>query len=120
MAESRISRQVVKFILTCKNEELQYLTETEVAKRIGINRQYLSRRFKNDRDISISDFILREKIYRAYFILRENSRVDIDELSRTLGFLKVDDFDMEFEKYFAINPEKLRALSVDKFLSNRN
>ena len=34
----------------------------------------------------------------------------IEELSRELGFLKVEDFDVEFEKYYAIKPVKFRKI----------
>ncbi len=112
MKETRISEKAVELILTCKTEELQHLTETGIASIIGVDNQSLSQDFKIDQYISISDFILREKIYRAYFLLRKNSGISIDELSRKLGFSTVEDFNTEFEKHFAINPQKFRDIKI--------
>ena len=60
--------------------------------------------------MAISEYILREKIYRAYFILRRDTAISIEELSRELGFTQIEDFDFEFERYFAISPENYRNL----------
>ena len=110
MKEGEISEKAVEIILTCRVEDLQNLTNTEIAKLIGVNRQLLNRSFKSDQGITLPDFILREKIQRAYFFLIENPGISIAGLSGKLGFPNVEDFYNEFEKYFAINPGKFRAI----------
>ncbi len=81
---------------------------------IGANRSYLSRSFKLDQNISLSDFISREKIYRAIFILDKNHEMSIQELAEELGFLRVEDFAREFENQFAIEPEKYKQIKKTK------
>lgn len=110
MKINEISEQAIVFILTRNNEELKNLTDVEIAKNIGVNSSFLSNRFKKDQKISLSDFILREKLYRAYFILRKDDEKPIDELSRELGFSNVEDFDSEFEKFFAISPKVYKEI----------
>jgi transcriptional regulator GlxA family with amidase domain len=48
---------------------------------------------------------MREKLYRAYSILRKGSKKKLDVLSRELGFIKFEDFNSEFERYFAVAPK---------------
>lgn len=106
MRKRKIPERAVDFILSCENEELRNLKVNEVASRIKANRSYLSWSFKDKQNISISNFILREKIYRAMFILDKHHDTSIDELSMMLGFLKVEDFVNEFEKHLAIEPKR--------------
>ncbi len=111
MKKRKVTDRAVEFILTRRPKELKNLKVLDIAEMIGINRAYLSRRFKYDQRISLSNFILREKIYRAIFILKEDGEKSIEELSRELGFMNVEDFDNEFEKHLAISPGKFRDLS---------
>jgi len=108
-----ISEQAVEFILSQKTEELKNLTEEKISRIIGIELSHLSRRFSKDQKITIPGFILREKLYRAYFILNKGPEKTVDSLSRELGFLQVEDFSNEFEKFFAITPDRYRDLKRD-------
>lgn len=119
MRKKKNSERVVEFILTRKIEDLKDLTVGKVAKSIGVNRFYLSLKFIIDQKITLPKFILREKMHEAYFILEENKKRSVDELSEELGFSKVEDFNIEFEKYFAIAPKKYRDLR-EKFRVFRN
>lgn len=110
MKEREISEIAVEFILSQNTGELKNLTEDIVAKSIGVNSSCLSRKFERIQKMTIPDFILREKLYRAYFILKEGSDKTIDLLSTELGFLKIEDFNIEFEKYFAITPKSYMDL----------
>ena len=106
----KISDKAVEYILTLKLEQLRDLKVGKIAEDIDTNRSYLSRRFKIDQKISLSDFILREKIHRAIFILEKNQKKSIPELSMELGFLKVEDFAVEFERCMAIKPERYKYI----------
>jgi AraC-like DNA-binding protein len=110
MKKKTISERAVEYILTRNLADLKGLTAEKIAESICVNRFYLSLIFMIDRKITITGFIKREKLHEAYFILEEDSKKSIDELSKELGFLKVEDFDVEFEKYFAVNPGKLKAI----------
>lgn len=110
MGKKSISNQAVNFILTLENKDLRDLNAEEVAKRIGVKTTNLSRNFKIDQKISLTDFIIREKIYRAIFLLEKNHDLSIEELSNELGFRDVNDFEMTFRSIIAIEPEKYRGL----------
>lgn len=110
MKKKKLSERAVDFILSLETEELKNLTELKVAKRIGANRSYLSHSFKSNQNISLSEFVKREKIHRALFVLENDYEKSIDELSNELGFLRVRDFIMEFKNLVAIEPDKYREL----------
>ncbi|MCI0470719.1 MAG: helix-turn-helix domain-containing protein [Candidatus Aminicenantes bacterium] len=110
MKKRKVSDKAVDYILSRNLERLRYLKASNIAEYIGANRSYLSRRFKMEQNISLKDFILREKIHRAIFILEMNPGKSIQELSTELGFLKVEDFDEEFRNYMTVEPERYRYL----------
>jgi AraC-like DNA-binding protein len=110
MKKRKVSDKAVDYILSRNLEKLRYLRAGNIAERIGVNRSYLSRRFKIEQNISLKDFIIREKIHRAIFILEINPGKSIPELSTELGFLKVENFTQEFRNYMAIDPERYRYL----------
>ena len=120
MEKKNISSQAVDYILTRKNEELRNLDAENVAKGIGSNRSYLTQNFNVDQKISLTDFILREKIYRAVFILEKNHNISIKELSNNLGFREVKDFVREFRSIIAIEPDKYRNLRKAATNKQRN
>ena len=69
MKDTNVSKQVVEYILTRKVEDLRNLTGEEIAQNMEIGKSALYRSFAADHKIALPDFILREKIYRAYCIL---------------------------------------------------
>jgi AraC-like DNA-binding protein len=60
--------------------------------------------------MTIANAIVREKIHRAYFILRKDFLKSIDELSNDLGFINVEDFNDKFENFFAIKPKAYQEI----------
>jgi AraC-like DNA-binding protein len=108
MKKRKISDLAAEFIIKQSTEELRQLSEAKIGQFLGVSKNYLSRKFKKDQKISCSGFILREKLHRAFFILNKNREKPIDKLAKELGFPTIDDFNIEFEKYHAITPERYK------------
>ena len=108
--DSTLSERVVELILTRNIESLGRLTEEKIAETLEISPTYLLKIFETDQRISLSRFILREKIRRAFFILEKDHTISIEELSRKLGFRQTNDFSREFKKFIAIEPTKFKNL----------
>jgi len=106
----KISDLAVEFILKQSEEELQKLSAAKIARFLGVSKAYLSQEFKKDQKISCPDFIVREKLHRAFFVLNMNREKSIDKLAKELGFPTTDDFTIEFEKYHAITPERYKVI----------
>ncbi len=114
MKREKVSERAVGIILTCRDEELSTLRGKDIAEVMGIHPVYLSQRFKIDQKISLSQFINREKIYRAIFILDRDHEISVETLARRLGFPGVENFVNKFESILPIKPEKYQELAKMK------
>ena len=105
-----ISHRVVEFILTRKPEELSMLTGQKIAAALGLDLLIMTRAFESDQHISLDRFIVREKMYRAFFLIEKNHGITIEELAKKMGFLHTCEFAKEFETHFLIDPGKYKEL----------
>jgi AraC-like DNA-binding protein len=105
-----ISRRVVEFILTRKLEELSVLTGEKIAAALGLDLLTMTCAFESDQHISLDRFIIREKMYRAFFLIEKNHGITIEELAKKMGFLHTCEFAKEFETNFLIDPGKYKEL----------
>lgn len=110
MKDSDISTRVAEFILTRNHEELAALDERKLAEVFGINRSLLSRSFKRRQKMAVDRFILRERLYRAFFWIEKARGISGRELSRQLRFDRFEDFGREFKKLFLLTPDRFIAL----------
>jgi AraC-like DNA-binding protein len=99
-----VSDRVVEFILTRKLNELGQLTETTLADAMGVSLPYLVRKFKKAQKIDLNDFIIREKIHTAMFLLETQQGFSVEELAEKLGFSKLHQFVDAFKNYIAADP----------------
>jgi AraC-like DNA-binding protein len=110
MRGGKVSELAVEYILTRNFVDLKELTVEKIAKAIGVNRFHLSLKFMIDQRITVPNFIMRVKLHEAFFIIEKDKKKSIEELSKELGFLKVEDFDVEFEKYYGVKAVRLRKI----------
>ena len=108
--KSNIAEQAVAYILTMEDGQIKNLKPEDVAAAINKNFMLLSWIFKIFYRISPGRYILREKLYRAFFLIEAGSDISIPELSERLGFTGVTDFENEFENYYCITPGRYREL----------
>ncbi len=101
-----LGERVVACILGRKTEELPGLTGAGIAGYFGVDEPYLATTFEREQHISLAQYILREKIYRALFIIEKNHKITDSELAARLGFTEYAVFDREFRKFFLIEPAK--------------
>lgn len=106
--------RAVKYILSANLEKIKTLTAEDVAAEVDKNLMFLSFIFRIVQKISIANFILREKLYRAYEILENDQEISILKLSDKLGFPEAELFEEEFEKYYAIKPILFQELKGRK------
>lgn len=110
----KVSERAIELILSCPDKDIKSLNVVKIAQSIDANRSYLSRCFKKAHGMSVTDFLRREKIHRAVFILDKDHDKTIERLASELGFYRVDDFIAEFEKRLAIHPERYRYLRKNR------
>jgi len=108
---SRVSDNVVEYILTREVDDLENLTVNSIARTFKINRCYLSQRFKFDKQFSLHQYILMVKILRSLVLLEGNEDITVEKLSRTMGFSSGDYFTRVFKKIIGTTPGKYKICS---------
>ncbi len=114
MQTEEIIEQAVEYILTQDIDEIKKCTSAVVARQIGMDDQHLSQLFEGNFGLTLDDFIVREKIYRAYFLIRKEFDVSMEQLSQELGFVIVGEFERAFETCFSITPLQYRDVMARK------
>jgi two-component system response regulator YesN len=110
----KVADLAVEFILKQSIENLRELTVQKIAEALAISSDYLSQQFKEDQNISCPEFILREKLHRAFFILTKERDISIAQLAKELGFSNAEYFSSEFETYHAVTPERFIEINSSR------
>lgn len=110
MNSPNLSSQAIEYILTREVEQLGKLTVLEIADFIGVSTHQLTRQFQSSPPMTLDEFIIREKIHSAVFILDKNKNEYIEILADRLGFQDVETFVRAFENYMHIHPQRYREL----------
>jgi len=79
----------------------------DVANAISLHPGYLSSKFKKETGLTITDYILHEKINEAKSLL-ENSDYDISEIAEILGFGNISYFAKRFKKECGCRPSEFK------------
>lgn len=108
MKKTSISDRVIEYILNCSLEELQNVTVYRLAQVFGVNRCYLARKFKSDKDFTLCEYLVREKLFRAVTILKEDDEITIKEITELIGFSNANYFIRIFKEHFGTSPGRYR------------
>ncbi|MDO4647552.1 MAG: helix-turn-helix transcriptional regulator, partial [Eubacteriales bacterium] len=102
---------VSKHISVCKEFIYAHIKERitvqELAEELGVSNSYLSRLFKKETGISVSDFIRNQKIEMAKNLLRF-SDYSIIEIANRLSFSSQSHFIQQFREITGTTPKKYR------------
>ncbi|MGE5342173.1 MAG: helix-turn-helix transcriptional regulator [Candidatus Omnitrophota bacterium] len=108
MKEKTISDRVVEYVLTVPDHEFAELTAAVLAHSFCMDRTKLSRHFKRGVHMTLEDFLIREKMTRAAFLLKAQERITVEEVSKKIGYSTADYFIRKFKSYYGIAPGKYR------------
>lgn len=96
--------QCVDYIYTHIKDRI---TIQDLARHTGLSSSYLSRVFKQNLGISVSDYIRDQKIEKATHLLRYSDQ-SIVEISNYLSFSSQSHFIQVFENFTGLTPKKYR------------
>ena len=88
------------------------ITVEAIAKEFFLSRSYLSKLFKAESNMSLSDFILTKKTDEAKYLLRYTNK-SLTDISLSLGFSSPGHFSRVFKKYASITPHKYRKKYIN-------
>ncbi len=91
------------------------ITVTWIADKIGISKDYLSRRFSSETGKRVIDFINEAKIKTAQNMLA-HSDYSILDISTSLGYSSQSALSTAFKKYCGMTPKKYRDLNNVKLM----
>ncbi|MGG3468439.1 AraC family transcriptional regulator [Neobacillus pocheonensis] len=81
-----------------------------VAEKIGYNRSYLAKKFKDEMNISVIDYIQKKRVEEAVFLLEQN-QLSITEISYLVGFNSYN--------YFCKVFKEIKGISATKYKNNK-
>ncbi len=102
-----LSKPVMQCIDYIYSHIKERITRATLAEYTGLSENYLSRVFKQNLGISISDYIREKKIEQATHLLRYSDKPIID-IANYLSFSSQSHFIQIFENYTGLTPKKYR------------
>jgi AraC-like DNA-binding protein len=103
----RFGKNVSQLTLNVCHYVLRHLSETitveDIAEKLYISRPYLSKKFKQDTGISLTQFILKEKIEEAKTLIKQSDK-SISMIASYLGFSSQSHFSRVFKQYTGYTP----------------
>lgn len=82
------------------------LTVDSIAEALHFSDSYISHKFKEETNMTISDFILREKISEAKLLIKKH--VPISRVAQTLGFCSQSHFAKQFKRETGLSPSQYK------------
>jgi AraC-like DNA-binding protein len=110
MKHKRIGEAVVEYIITRNLKELSGLTRYMIADHFGINKNYLSEKFKEETQMTVRQFLDFEKMKRAEGLIKTRPDLNVRKISDLVGIEKLSHFRMKFKKLYFLNPGRYRRL----------
>lgn len=102
-----ISKSIILCMEYIYNHINNRITVQELAEYTNLSPSYLSRLFKKELGISISDYILEKKIIKAQNLLKY-SHYSLIEIANYLAFSSQSHFIQTFKKMVGLTPKKYR------------
>ena len=103
-ARSQLVSDVANYI---DHHMSETITVEAMAKEFYMSRSYLSKRFKAESNITLTDFILNRKTEEAKYLLRYTDK-PLTDISLYLGFSSPGHFSRVFQKYASMSPSDYR------------
>ena len=98
-------KKVIKYIMSNINE--CNLTVSEIADHFHVHPVYLNRTFKKEMDISISQFIINERMKLAVQLLRK-ADIPATIVAEQVGYTNYPHFYVMFKKYYGCSPSQYK------------
>ncbi|WP_152396493.1 helix-turn-helix domain-containing protein [Paenibacillus guangzhouensis] len=85
----------------------QMISRDELALRVYLNPDYLTRIFKKETGLSISDYVLQERMKKAKHLLMHTD-IPVSQIAASIGYANFSHFSKMFKKVTDTNPQHYR------------
>ncbi|MBW5446169.1 response regulator [Cohnella sp. CFH 77786] len=104
-ASSAVVARIRQYIRSRLSQEI---TREELASHVYLNPAYLSRLFKKETGLSLSDAIIQERIQEAKRMLEE-TEYKITDIAEHVGYTSLGSFSNLFKRVVGVTPQQYRA-----------
>ncbi|MBU4404543.1 MAG: helix-turn-helix domain-containing protein [Candidatus Aminicenantes bacterium] len=112
MRNKNIADDVFRYVVRLPEEELAGLNIKMLAEHFDVSRCHISRRFHDERGMTLATFIKRRKLLRAERLLAADSDVTVKQLASRLGYADYQYFIARFKEQWGESPGRYRKLVV--------
>lgn len=102
------SATVTKIRQYIRSRLSEEITRDELAAYVYLNPAYLSRLFKKETGLSISDVIIQERLQKAKQLLEE-TELKITDIAEQVGYTSLGSFSNLFKRIVGATPQQYRA-----------
>ncbi|WP_127533938.1 response regulator [Paenibacillus kobensis] len=102
---STVVAKIRQYVRSRIGEEI---TRDELASHVYLNPAYLSRMFKKETGLSLSDAIIQERIQEARRMLEE-TEYKISDIAEKVGYASLGSFSNLFKRVVGVTPQQYRA-----------
>jgi len=118
MKKEKLSDRICHYVFTRNDEDLSVIKVEGIATTFDVNPSYLSRRFKDDKSMTLNDLITYEKMRRSANMLAKDKNLSIVSLCERTGFSRSDYFVILFKHFFGVHPKKFREMRKSRIHLN--
>jgi two-component system response regulator YesN len=110
MANKDIITEIYRFVVRLPEDQISGLTIKMLAERFEVSRCHISRRFHDERGMTLTTFIQRRKLLLAERFLRCEPDLTVKCLACRLGFADYQYFILLFKEQWGESPGRYRKL----------
>jgi len=110
MKRKNITEAVLRYVLKVPDREFAHLTIKMLAKHFKVSRCHISRRFRDERGMTLATFIQRRKLLLAEHRLAMDPDITVKQLASHLGYADYQYFISRFKKHWGESPGRYRKL----------
>lgn len=107
-----IKKEIQKAMLYVNMSFSQKISLDDVAGEVGLNREYLSRLFRQETGSSLFQYINEVRMRKAAEMLASGSTVFVKEIAAAVGFDDPYFFSKKFKEYFGVSPTEYKPGSA--------
>ena len=115
MMTKSVSDNVIRYVMTVADKEFAELSVGVLAYSFKMDRYKLLRQFKRQTAMTLEDFLFKEKMTRAAFLLKAYEGITVKEVSERIGFCTCDYFIRRFRGFYGIAPGRYREFKSTRY-----
>jgi two-component system response regulator YesN len=113
MRSRKIADDIFCYVINLSSEQIADLSIQALAKHFGVSRCHISRRFRDDRGMTLAAFIHRRKLLLAERFLMQEPELTVRSLAVRMGYADYQYFIARFKEQWGESPGRYRKLIGD-------